>query len=200
MAMAAAAAPRPKSPPASPDPCGRHRLQLAVDALHREIGFLEGEISSIEGVHPASRCCKEVDEFVGSNPDPFITIRSDKRSSDQSQQFLKKSGRAKSCLSYYLSWICCCCGGGGGCPPLQQLKRPAAPSCGSCAAAQLRKLCSCCCCCCRCRVVYAGCGCCAPCPRCSCDCTCACPRCSCACPSCSCTDDACCIPRCCLCR
>ncbi|BAH92198.1 Os03g0407400 [Oryza sativa Japonica Group] len=36
-----AAAPRPKSPPAPPDPCGRHRLQLAVDALHREIGFLE---------------------------------------------------------------------------------------------------------------------------------------------------------------
>jgi hypothetical protein len=37
----ATTAPRPKSPPASPDPCGRHRLQLAVDALHREIGFLE---------------------------------------------------------------------------------------------------------------------------------------------------------------
>ncbi|CAN6312400.1 unnamed protein product [Urochloa humidicola] len=72
--MAAAAAPRPKSPPASPDPCGRHRLQLAVDALNREIGFLEGEISSIEGVHTASRCCKEVDEFVGRNPDPFITM------------------------------------------------------------------------------------------------------------------------------
>ncbi|WVZ57239.1 hypothetical protein U9M48_007648 [Paspalum notatum var. saurae] len=205
MAMAAAA-PRPKSPPASPDPCGRHRLQLAVDALHREIGFLEGEISSIEGVHAASRCCKEVDEFVGSNPDPFITILSEKRRSDQSQQFLKKS-RAKSCLSYYLSWICCCCGGGGGCPPpLQQLKRPAAPSCGSCAAAQLTKLCSssttcCCCCCCRCRVVYAGCSCCGPCPRCSCDCTCACPRCSCACCSSGgCTHDAsCCIPRCCLC-
>uniref|UniRef100_A0A0E0D1Z3 Uncharacterized protein n=1 Tax=Oryza meridionalis TaxID=40149 RepID=A0A0E0D1Z3_9ORYZ len=38
-----AAAPRPKSPPAPPDPCGRHRLQLAVDALHREIGFLESK-------------------------------------------------------------------------------------------------------------------------------------------------------------
>ncbi|XP_066347445.1 guanine nucleotide-binding protein subunit gamma 4-like isoform X2 [Miscanthus floridulus] len=190
MAAAAAAAPRPKSPPASPDPCGRHRLQLAVDALHREIGFLEGEISSIEGVHAASTCCKEVDEFVGSNPDPFLTIQPEKGNHDQSQQFLKKF-RAKSCLSYYLSWICCCGGGGGGggwCPPLQ-LKRPAAPSC-SCAP-RLRKLC-CCCCCCRCRVVYvgAGCGCCAPCPRCSCDCTCACPRCSAAC---------CCTPRCCLC-
>ncbi|KAB8092156.1 hypothetical protein EE612_018006 [Oryza sativa] len=54
--MAMAAAPRPKSPPAPPDPCGRHRLQLAVDALHREIGFLEGEINSIEGIHAASRC------------------------------------------------------------------------------------------------------------------------------------------------
>ncbi|XP_066387708.1 guanine nucleotide-binding protein subunit gamma 3-like isoform X2 [Miscanthus floridulus] len=182
MRAAAAAAPRPKSPPASPDPCGRHRLQLAVDALHREIGFLEGEISSIEGVHAASRCCKEVDEFVGSNPDPFLTIQPEKGSHDQSQQFLKKF-RAKSCLSYYLSWICCCGGGGGGWCPTLQLKRPAAPSC-SCAP-RLRKLC-CCCCCCRCRVVCAGagCGCCAPCPRCSCDCTCACPRCS--------------APRCCL--
>ncbi|XP_062209300.1 guanine nucleotide-binding protein subunit gamma 3-like [Phragmites australis] len=172
MAMAAAA-PRPKSPPASPDPCGRHRLQLAVDALHREIGFLEGEISSIEGAHAASRCCKEIDEFVGTNPDPFITIRSEKRSNDQPHQFLKKF-RAKTCLSY-LSWICCC----GGCSPIR-IKRP--PSC-SCAG--LRRLC----CCCRCRVVYAGCGCCVPCPRCSCDCTCSCPR----------SSDACCIPRCCLC-
>ncbi|TKV95615.1 hypothetical protein SEVIR_9G375000v4 [Setaria viridis] len=190
---AAPAAPRPKSPPASPDPCGRHRLQLAVDALHREIGFLEGEISSIDGVHAASRCCKEVDEFVGRNPDPFITIQPEKRSNEQSQQFLKKF-RAKSCLSY-LSWICCC---GGGCPPFQlkTTMRPPAASC-SCGGARLRKLCSspcCCCCCCRCRVVYAGC--CAPCPRCSCGC--ACPRCSsCACcPTCS---DACCAPRCCLC-
>lgn len=40
-AAPAAPPPRPKSPPATPDPCGRHRLQLAVDALHREIGFLE---------------------------------------------------------------------------------------------------------------------------------------------------------------
>ncbi|CAN6284407.1 unnamed protein product [Urochloa humidicola] len=207
--MAAAAAPRPKSPPASPDPCGRHRLQLAVDALNREIGFLEGEISSIEGVHTASRCCKEVDEFVGRNPDPFITIQPEKRSSEQSQQFLKKF-RAKSCLSY-LSWICCC---GGGCPAFQvKTMRPAAgaTSCCCCCSrgggAQLRKLCSSCCCCCcggcRCRVVYAGCcggGCCgaggAPCPRCLCDC--ACPRCSsCACcPTCS--SDDCCVPRCCL--
>nr|XP_040252345.1 guanine nucleotide-binding protein subunit gamma 3 isoform X2 [Aegilops tauschii subsp. strangulata] len=65
------AAPRPKSPL---DPCGRHRLQLAVDALHRQISFLEGEISSIEGLHAASICCKEVDEFIGKNADPFITM------------------------------------------------------------------------------------------------------------------------------
>nr|BAN13405.1 grain length protein [Oryza sativa] len=88
--MAMAAAPRPKSPPAPPDPCGRHRLQLAVDALHREIGFLEGEINSIEGIHAASRCCREVDEFIGRTPDPFITISSEKRSHDHSHHFLKK--------------------------------------------------------------------------------------------------------------
>nr|QZP12850.1 GS3-5 protein [Oryza sativa Japonica Group]BAN13399.1 grain length protein [Oryza sativa]BAN13404.1 grain length protein [Oryza sativa] len=109
--MAMAAAPRPKSPPAPPDPCGRHRLQLAVDALHREIGFLEGEINSIEGIHAASRCCREVDEFIGRTPDPFITISSEKRSHDHSHHFLKKFRclcRASACCLSYLSWICCC--------------------------------------------------------------------------------------------
>ncbi|KAF8728946.1 hypothetical protein HU200_018247 [Digitaria exilis] len=204
---AMAAAPRPKSPPASPDPCGRHRLQLAVDALHREIGFLEGEISAIEGVHAASRCCKEVDEFVGRNPDPFITIQSEKRSNDQSQQFLKKI-RAKSCLSY-LSWICCC--GAGGCSPFHQVKTTMRPppaknscccSCSGGGGVQLRKLCSsssCFCCCgcggCQCRVASAGCcgggGC--------CGCGGGCPRCS-SCGGCpSCCSDACCARRCCLC-
>uniref|UniRef100_M8ARU7 Uncharacterized protein n=1 Tax=Aegilops tauschii TaxID=37682 RepID=M8ARU7_AEGTA len=39
------AAPRPKSPL---DPCGRHRLQLAVDALHRQISFLENPVGVFE--------------------------------------------------------------------------------------------------------------------------------------------------------
>lgn len=34
-------APRPKSPPKYPDLCGRRRLQLEVQSLNREVGFLE---------------------------------------------------------------------------------------------------------------------------------------------------------------
>ncbi|GJN16047.1 hypothetical protein PR202_gb02997 [Eleusine coracana subsp. coracana] len=39
----AAAAPRPRSPPRYPDMCGRRRLQLEVQILNRELGFLEVE-------------------------------------------------------------------------------------------------------------------------------------------------------------
>jgi hypothetical protein len=34
-------APRPKSPPRYPDLCGRRRLQLEMQILNREVGFLE---------------------------------------------------------------------------------------------------------------------------------------------------------------
>ncbi|CAD6245391.1 unnamed protein product [Miscanthus lutarioriparius] len=34
-------APQPKSPPRYPDLCGRRRLQLEVQILNREVGFLE---------------------------------------------------------------------------------------------------------------------------------------------------------------
>uniref|UniRef100_J3LPN3 G protein gamma domain-containing protein n=2 Tax=Oryza brachyantha TaxID=4533 RepID=J3LPN3_ORYBR len=136
--MAAAAAPRPKSPPAAPDPCGRHRLHLAVDALHREIGFLEDEINSIEGIHAASRCCREVDEFVGRTPDPFITISSEKRNHENSHHLLKKFRclcRASACCLSYLSWICCC--GAGACCCCSSsssfhLKRPSCSGCSCC--------------------------------------------------------------------
>ncbi|CAL9087548.1 unnamed protein product, partial [Musa acuminata var. zebrina] len=51
-------APRPKSPPKYPDLCGRRRLQLELQMLNREIGFIEEELQSLEGVQPVSRCCK----------------------------------------------------------------------------------------------------------------------------------------------
>ncbi|KAF7046588.1 hypothetical protein CFC21_055613 [Triticum aestivum] len=104
------AAPRPKSPL---DPCGRRRLQLAVDALHRQISFLEGEISSIEGLHAASICCKEVDEFIGKNADPFITISSEKGNADQSHRSPKKIRTRWACLSCSSSCACPACAGCG---------------------------------------------------------------------------------------
>ncbi|XP_068660578.1 guanine nucleotide-binding protein subunit gamma 3-like isoform X2 [Aristolochia californica] len=66
--------PSPRSPPKYPDMCGRHRKQAELPVLNREIGFLEEELQSLDTLHPASKCCKEIDEFVGKNPDPLIPL------------------------------------------------------------------------------------------------------------------------------
>ncbi|CAL9148486.1 guanine nucleotide-binding protein subunit gamma 4-like [Musa acuminata AAA Group] len=65
-------APRPRSPRRYTDLCGRHRLQARVQLLSREIGFLEEELQSVEGLQLVSVCCKEVDKYVGTTPDPLI--------------------------------------------------------------------------------------------------------------------------------
>ncbi|TVU05640.1 hypothetical protein EJB05_48809 [Eragrostis curvula] len=67
-------APRPRSPPQYPDLCGRRRLQLEVQILNREVGFLEQEIQGLERIQPVSRCCKDVNEFVGAKMDPLIPV------------------------------------------------------------------------------------------------------------------------------
>ncbi|KAH0650575.1 hypothetical protein KY284_030487 [Solanum tuberosum] len=73
--------PRPKSPPQYPDLYGKRREFAKVQMLEREIGFLEEELKSIEGLHPASRSCKEVTEFVSEHSDPLIpTIKKTRRS------------------------------------------------------------------------------------------------------------------------
>ncbi|XP_048627706.1 guanine nucleotide-binding protein subunit gamma 3 isoform X2 [Brassica napus] len=64
--------PRPKSPPEYPDLYGKRRVAARVQMLEREIGFLEGEITFIQGVQPASRCCKDISDFVVANSDPLI--------------------------------------------------------------------------------------------------------------------------------
>ncbi|KAL6507137.1 hypothetical protein OROHE_022036 [Orobanche hederae] len=61
--------PQPKSPP---ELYGRRRELAKVQMLEREIGFLEEELKSIEGLQLASGSCKEVAEFVTGNPDPLI--------------------------------------------------------------------------------------------------------------------------------
>ncbi|CAA7395627.1 unnamed protein product [Spirodela intermedia] len=95
-------APSPKSPPRYPDFCGRHRLQAEVQILNREIGFLEEELQSLDDLQPASRSCKEVNEFVGANPDPLIPINRGKSESCCIWRWFGK----KLCAG--LSWICCC--------------------------------------------------------------------------------------------
>ncbi|XP_051113679.1 guanine nucleotide-binding protein subunit gamma 3 isoform X2 [Andrographis paniculata] len=92
--------------------------------LEREIGFLEDELKSLEGLHPASRSCKEVVDFVTANADPLIPTTKKTR---KSCRFWKRLCNRVSCFN--LSWLCCCapcpshccscncncCGGGGNC-------------------------------------------------------------------------------------
>ncbi|KAK7328808.1 hypothetical protein VNO77_22932 [Canavalia gladiata] len=50
---------------------GKRREMARVQMLEREISFLEEELKSSEGLQPASRCCKEITEFVVANSDPL---------------------------------------------------------------------------------------------------------------------------------
>ncbi|XP_064964153.1 guanine nucleotide-binding protein subunit gamma 4-like isoform X1 [Musa acuminata AAA Group] len=100
-AAAVVVAPRPKSPPKYPDVCGRRRLQLELHILNREIGFIEEELQSLEGIQPVSRCCKEVNEFVEMKPDPLMPINKRRHKSCCLWRWL----RSKLCLDF--SWICC---------------------------------------------------------------------------------------------
>ncbi|KAF7843607.1 putative G-protein gamma [Senna tora] len=50
---------------------GKRRQMLKIQVLDREIALLQEELKSLEGLHPASRCCKELDTFVGCSSDPF---------------------------------------------------------------------------------------------------------------------------------
>ncbi|KAB5552492.1 hypothetical protein DKX38_009803 [Salix brachista] len=81
--------PCPKSPPEYPDLYGKRREMLKVQMLEREIGFLEEELKSVQGLQSASRCCKEVADFVVANPDPLIPTSRKKR---------------RSCL--FWKWLC----------------------------------------------------------------------------------------------
>ncbi|XP_024017237.1 LOW QUALITY PROTEIN: guanine nucleotide-binding protein subunit gamma 3 [Morus notabilis] len=153
--------PCPKSPPAYPDLYGKRREMAKVQMLEREIGFLQEELKSAERIQPSSRCCKEITEFVVSNPDPLIPTNRKKR---RSCRFWKWLCRIP-CFNF--SWICCCCSPGCcsccaihlemprccdcNCSPCHCLKCCSCPSCFTCA---LPKWCccrsSCCCCCCSC--------------------------------------------------
>jgi hypothetical protein len=61
-------APQPKSPPRYPDLCGRRRLQLEVQILNREVGFLEVRTTPIAFLPSfsmvASRACVAVRHFA----------------------------------------------------------------------------------------------------------------------------------------
>ncbi|XP_044487220.1 guanine nucleotide-binding protein subunit gamma 3-like [Mangifera indica] len=94
----------PRSPPTCGDLYGKRRQMVRVQVLEREIGLLQEELKTVEDLQLASRCCKEVDEFVRAKLDPLITINQETR---KSKPFWKRIwGKFYSNLLR----ICCCCG------------------------------------------------------------------------------------------
>ncbi|KAL2336422.1 hypothetical protein Fmac_010868 [Flemingia macrophylla] len=84
---------RPKSPPPGPVDFHSKRKQMGkIQVLETEIGLLQEELKSLEGIHPASRCCKELYAFVGSVSDPFTPT------------WVLHKKMAKGCC-----WACCTC-------------------------------------------------------------------------------------------
>ncbi|KAI3789970.1 hypothetical protein L2E82_02778 [Cichorium intybus] len=155
--------PRPKSPP---ELYGKRREFAKVVMLEREIGFLQEELKSTETLQPASRCIKEVADYMIANPEPLITTGKKTRKSCRFWKWLCGS----SCFN--MSWLCCCC-----CCNDCSLKMPRC-HCGSCSLPD----------CCSCSLPKCTCGCNPCCPPCFKSCLCCCPKCNSSCcpkrPSC----------------
>ncbi|CAL5195768.1 unnamed protein product [Lathyrus oleraceus] len=89
----------PKSPlPGFVDFHGKRKQIVKIQALEREINLLQEELKSLEGLHSASTCCTELDDFVGSISDPFTLTG--KHTISESHYFKKQIS---------LPWICCSC-------------------------------------------------------------------------------------------
>ncbi|XP_054782395.1 guanine nucleotide-binding protein subunit gamma 3-like isoform X2 [Prosopis cineraria] len=112
----------PKSPPPPGllDFYGRRKQMIKIQVLEREIALLQfqltkrssvsylhvycpqEELKSLEGLHPASRCCKELDTFVGSGSDPFTPTS---QRITKSHSFWKHIRLSLLCL-VSLPWVC----------------------------------------------------------------------------------------------
>ncbi|OAY36400.1 guanine nucleotide-binding protein subunit gamma 3 [Manihot esculenta] len=115
---------RPKSPPGGLDLFGKRRQLVKVQILEREIGLLQEELKTVEGLQPASSCCKELDDFIGAKPDPLVAINEEPHKSGCRWKWLCRP------------WICC----SSGCQP--HLQWPAC--CACCPSGNSHKR-SCCC-------------------------------------------------------
>lgn len=87
----------PRSPPST----GK-RLPAEVQILEKEIVYLKDELRSLDGLHSVSQGCREVHEFVSSNPDPLVPINKKHKSCSFWNWIRKK-------LCCNCSWICCSC-------------------------------------------------------------------------------------------
>ncbi|XP_057842966.1 guanine nucleotide-binding protein subunit gamma 3 isoform X1 [Cryptomeria japonica] len=93
--------PKPKTPPRHPDIHGKYRKQAELKHLDQEISLLEEELRSLEGLPPASRCCKEVEEFIHTHPDPLLQSNEQVRKSFCSLKIIDIKGQS--------TLACCCC-------------------------------------------------------------------------------------------
>ncbi|KAH9298576.1 hypothetical protein KI387_030258, partial [Taxus chinensis] len=94
--------PKPKTPPRHPDIHGKYRKQAELNHLDKEISLLEEELRSLEGIPQASKCCKEVEEFVDTHPDPLLRLNGEVRKSFCRLKILDIKGQST------LAWCCCC--------------------------------------------------------------------------------------------
>ncbi|EYU28324.1 hypothetical protein ABFS82_12G129100 [Erythranthe guttata] len=177
--------PQPKSPPEYPDLYGKRRELAKAQMLEREIGFLEEELKSIEGLQLASRSCKEVADFVMANVDPLIPTNKKIRRSRRFWKWLC----GISCFT--VSWSCCCCC----CNCSSQLEIPRCCKCTTDVCNCCSKLCV------KCRMPKCNCfsstKCCSE-SKCGLNCGCCCcklPKCP-SCTSCSCFSCCTCYPKC----
>ncbi|KAL2625165.1 hypothetical protein AAZX31_07G038700 [Glycine max] len=125
---------RPKSPlPGLVDFHGKRKQMVKIQVLEREIGLLQEELKSLEGLNPASRCCKELDAFVDSVSDPFTPTR--KQTVSKSHHFRRQM--------ISLPRVCC----SNSC---LLHKKTAKGCCWDCCSSSNSKCCHCCGCCCCC--------------------------------------------------
>lgn len=96
--------PEPRTPPRHPDINGKYRKQAELDQLNREISSLEEELISLEGLPPASICCKEVEESVNARSDPLLPRN---RDGETGRPFRLKQILDVRCPSTSSSSCCC---------------------------------------------------------------------------------------------
>ncbi|XP_054822266.1 guanine nucleotide-binding protein subunit gamma 3-like [Prosopis cineraria] len=192
--------PSPKSPPDYPDLYGKRRETARVQMLEREISFLEEELKSVEAHQPASRCCKEIADFVVANSDPLLPTNKKERRSCGFWKWLR--GMACWKVSWMWCWCCeeCCYGNlkwRRRCKPKQRWAcsgGSGSSCCNACWSCPRPK--SDCCCCIPQSCCSFQCDSCPSCCTCKCSCSCSCPKVR---PCCSCTNSCCCWNPCRLC-
>eukprot|EP01018_Ginkgo_biloba_P027752 Gb_07564 [translate_table: standard] len=92
---------RLSSPPSYPDICGRHRKQVELNRLTKEISMLEEELKLLEGLPLASKCCKEVVEVVDTRPDPLLPFVARGQAPSSWDRWFRERSVDSNCSCYF---------------------------------------------------------------------------------------------------